>query len=91
MKTEDGVRYESKLRIARVDVSTSPEAVDYYYEQKGWFGRASVIAYQDNGATGSNVFIGGSSDTNHINSGDDEEWAPSITLIDKDGQFERLW
>ena len=51
----------------------------------------AAIAYKDNGVDGSNIYIGGSSDTTHINSGDNEEWAPSITLIDKDGQIDKAW
>ena len=69
--------------MTRFDVSNRlSEVADFQYEQQGFFGRSVVIAYKDNGPSGANVYIGGSSDPIHINDADPEEFAPSISLID---------
>ena len=38
-------RYESRLRLARLDVDK--EKLDWYYEQEKWFGQSTAIAYGD--------------------------------------------
>ena len=84
--TPQGTRYYARLRIARTDVSTRlAETVDYYYQQEGWFGRSAALAYRDNGPTGSNVYLGGSSDPIHISNSDNTRFSPSITLLDNSG------
>ncbi len=82
-QTTDGTEYESRLRIARADVAS--ETLDYYYEQDGWFGRSGALAYKDNGSSGSNVYLGGSSDPFHISDSDGKRWDPSITLLTESG------
>ena len=84
--TEDGTPYEGRLKISKFDVAT--ETYDYFNIQQKWFGRAAALAYLDNGPSGSNLYVGGSSDTVHISDTDQKEWAPSITLIDNDGQLD---
>ena len=78
--------------MTRFDVSNRlSEVADFQYEQQGFFGRSVVIAYKDNGPSGANVYIGGSSDPIHINDADPEEFAPSISLIDNNSQLVRGW
>ena len=59
--------------MSRFDVATRlQEDADFQYVQRGFFGRSTVIAYKDNGPSGSNVYIGGSSDPVHIDKDDDK-------------------
>ena len=74
--------------MTRFDVSTRlSEDADFQYVQRGYFGRSVVIAYKDNGPSGANVYIGGSSDVGYYDDGDYYSFglfAPSISLIDND-------
>ena len=51
-------RYESRLRLARLDVDK--EKLDWYYEQEKWFGQSTAIAYGDWGTN--DIFLGGAFD-----------------------------
>ena len=87
-----GVPYEAKLRIARIDASTSDLVVDYYFRQNRWFGNVGSLVFKDNGSLASSkIYIGGSSDPAHITDADNKEWSPSITMIDDTGSFEKGW
>ena len=49
------------------------------------------MLYRDDGAGGSNIYIGGSSDPAHIYNGYPSEWSPSITLLADDLQIDKAW
>ena len=67
-------------------MNTQTEEMDYYHEQELFFGRSAALAYRDNGETGSNLYIGGSTDSCHVYEESDEKcWALSITRITHDG------
>ena len=81
-------RYESRLRLARLDVDK--EKLDWYYEQEKWFGQSTAIAYGDWGTN--DIFLGGAFDNKKTkNSEKDMEWVPCVFHMQNSGKKYKLW
>ena len=70
-------------------MNTETQEMDYYHEQELFFGRSAALAYKDNGENGSNLYVGGATDSCHVYEEADEKcWTLSITRITSDGLHE---
>ena len=70
-------------------MNTETEEMDYYHEQELFFGRSASLVYRDNGETGSNLYVGGATDSCHVLENSDEKcWTLSITKITHDGSHD---
>ena len=78
----DNDRYEGRLRLGQFDVST--EQLDWYHEQKKWFGQSNALAYGDWGTN--DIFLAGAVDDNKWRQSDSSmEWAPCVFHMQNNG------
>ena len=91
IKLNDNKEYESKMRIASMDVATT--AWDFHHEQQTHFGRSAALAYHDGSdVASSHIYIGGASDNYaRLSQTDPMEWGPSIVHLKPDGTLNEMF